>query len=269
MKVIDERLLILCKTYPSPSRKYVETSCVAAMTEAGKLIRIFPVPFRLLDDKAHKFKKWQWIKAKIQKANDDQRPESYRIYVDTIELEGEPLDTKDYWKTRRFWLNKLPTFPDLDALEAERQKQGTSLGLLKPSKIEKLELKAAETPNWTEDELSKLMQAQNQGELFAEDRKNIKQLEKLGHHFYYHYACDKKHYRNKIVDWEAGELYRKVIKQNDWEQKFRTRYEDEFKEKDLMFLMGTIHRFPDKWLIISVIYPPKQPLELLAQGSLF
>ena len=30
------RILILCKTYPSPSAKYAETSCVAGMDEEGK-----------------------------------------------------------------------------------------------------------------------------------------------------------------------------------------------------------------------------------------
>ena len=38
---------------------------------------------------------------------------------------------------------------------------------------------------------------------------------------------------------------------------------------DLMFLMGTIHRFPDQWLIVSLIYPPKQPPEVENQLSLF
>jgi hypothetical protein len=28
--------------------------------------------------------------------------------------------------------------------------------------------------------------------------------------------------------------------------------------RDLMFLMGTIHRFPDKWLIVSLLYPPRR-----------
>lgn len=36
------RILILCKTYPSPSGKHVETSCVAGMEEGGQLIRLFP-----------------------------------------------------------------------------------------------------------------------------------------------------------------------------------------------------------------------------------
>jgi hypothetical protein len=36
-----------------------------------------------------------------------------------------------------------------------------------------------------------------------------------------------------------------------------------------MFLMGTIHRFPNQWLIVSLIYPPKLPTEPPRQGSLF
>jgi hypothetical protein len=50
MASFTERVLILCKTYPSPSAKYAETSCVAGMTEDGRLIRLYPVPFRLVSD---------------------------------------------------------------------------------------------------------------------------------------------------------------------------------------------------------------------------
>jgi hypothetical protein len=60
------RLLILCKTYPSPSSQYVETSCVAAMEESGQLVRLYPVPFRLMQDEAQ-FKKWQWIEADVKR----------------------------------------------------------------------------------------------------------------------------------------------------------------------------------------------------------
>lgn len=51
-----QRILILCKTYPSPSARYVEASCVAGMVE---------------DDQ--QFKKWQWITARIRRAQDDVR----------------------------------------------------------------------------------------------------------------------------------------------------------------------------------------------------
>lgn len=91
------KVLVICKTYPSPSTKYVETSCVADVDESGKLIRLYPVPFRLVADEKQ-FKKWQWIRARIKKSTDDNRPESHRISVDTIETLGEPLPTKRDWE---------------------------------------------------------------------------------------------------------------------------------------------------------------------------
>lgn len=70
MASFESDILILCKTYPSPSGKHVETSCVAGMRPDGSLIRLFPVPFRLIDG-AQQFKKWQWIRARIERAPAD------------------------------------------------------------------------------------------------------------------------------------------------------------------------------------------------------
>jgi hypothetical protein len=64
---------------------------------------------------------------------------------------------------------------------------------------------------------------------------------------------------HKIVDWEVGALFWKLHRSapEDWEGPFRQKIEQKLPELDLMFLMGTIHRFPDQWLIVSLIYPPK------------
>ena len=67
-----------------PERRYAETSCVAGITEAGQLIRLYPVPFRFISDE-QQFKKWQWIEARIQTASNDRRSESHKVFVDTIE----------------------------------------------------------------------------------------------------------------------------------------------------------------------------------------
>lgn len=67
MKSHVRRILILCKTCPSPSAKYSETSCVAGMDENGQLIRLYPVPFRLIENDKQ-FKKWQWISARLEKS---------------------------------------------------------------------------------------------------------------------------------------------------------------------------------------------------------
>jgi hypothetical protein len=101
------RILILCKTYPSPSGKHVETSCVAGMEQDGRLIRLFPVPFRLVSD-VKQFKKWQWITARIAKATNDHRPESHKVFVDTIQCEGDPLPTKQGWRARWAQVANMP-----------------------------------------------------------------------------------------------------------------------------------------------------------------
>jgi len=110
-----ERVLILCKTYPSPSARYVETSCVAGISGAGELKRLYPIPFRLIQDE-QQFKKWQWINARIFKSNTDNRPESYKIYVDTISCEPDVLSTKDNWRERRTWIEKVPIFDSFEAI---------------------------------------------------------------------------------------------------------------------------------------------------------
>lgn len=272
----ERRILILCKTYPSPSAKYSETSCVAGMDESGKLVRLYPVPFRLIEDDKQ-FKKWQWISVRLEKAGNDHRPESHKIFVDTIQCDAEPLPTTNHWQARRTWLDKLPLFESFDTLEEARQKHGITLALLRPKRVIALELKPVATPEWTEEEKDKLLKMQLQGDLFSSEveKKSIAQLRRLPYDFYYRYECDPPNGpvvdRHKIVDWEIGALYWNVHRRHgqDWEKPFRKKLEEELPSGDLMFLMGTIHRFPDQWLIVSLIYPPRQRPEPELQISLF
>jgi hypothetical protein len=275
MPSIERRVLILCKTYPSPSAKYAETSCVAGMDKDGGLIRLYPVPFRLIgDDK--QFKKWQWITARLEKSNNDHRPESHKLYVDTISCDEAELPTDDHWLARRPWLDKLPVFEDFAVLQEARKTQGTTLALLRPAGIRKLEITPVVCPTWTEEEKAKLVSLQQQAQLFDDtDTGSVAQLRKLPYDFHYHYECrtaeGTQTYKHKIVDWEIGALYWNVHRRHgsNWEQPFRDKLENNLPAQDLMFLMGTIHRFPDQWLIISLIYPPKQRPLQESQRSLF
>lgn len=278
MAVFTERVLILCKTYPSPSASYAETSCVAGLTEAGTLIRLFPVPFRLIADE-HQFRKWQWITALVEKARDDHRPESHRVFVDKIECDAEPLKAgKEGWPRRMALLSNLQVFTDFAAVEKARVDGRTTLALLRPSRILELEIKATKNPDWTDDEKAKLSQMQQQASLLdtAEQNQQVPTLEKIPFDFHYRYECDvdgkTSTYRHKLVDWEVGALYRRLRKQfgaAGWEKPFREKYEQELPGRDLHLLLGTIHRFPDQWLAVSVICPPKQQPEGLNQQTLF
>jgi hypothetical protein len=73
-------------------------------------------------------------------------------------------------------------------------------------------------------------------------------------------AGPKAEWRHKISDWEAGALYWNVARNHgeDWQTPFRKKLERELLQRDLMFLMGTLHRFPEQGLIVSLIYPPKR-----------
>jgi hypothetical protein len=275
MATTVERILILAKTYPSPSAKHTETSCVAGINEAGQPRRLYPVPFRLISGD-QQFKKWQWIHARIEKSPADHRPESHRVFVDTIQLE-DVLTTEKRWAWRRPWMAKLPSFDDFTALDAEREQHGISLALLRPKRLVKLEITPVDNSDWTDDEMAKLLQEQNQGNLFnqEEERKQLKLLKKLPFDFHYHYACDTPEgehiHKHKIVDWEIGMLFWNCRKshRDGWEAPFRAKLEVDFAEKDLMFMMGNIHRFQHQWLIISLMYPPRQTPTDEIQPSLF
>ncbi len=270
-----ERILILAKTYPSPSAKHVETSCVAGISQDGSMRRLYPVPFRMIEE-GQKFKKWQWIDARIEKASKDHRPESHKLYVDTISC-GEVIESKNAWADRWEWLDKIPSFHNFDEIEATRLADGLSLALLRPKRLLGLNITKARNPDWTDEEREKLMQEQMQGKLFseAEARQQVKQLRKVPFDFHYRYLCDtqegEKEHRHKLVDWEAGALFWNCQRShgNGWEAPFRAKLEDDLGGQDLMFLMGNQHRFQDQWLIVSLFYPPRRKPVEDRQGSLF
>jgi hypothetical protein len=100
----------------------------------------------------------------------------------------------------------------------------------------------------------------------------LRTLRKLPFDFHYRFRSPTEpaghENRLKIVDWEAGALFWNVqrIHGDDWQPAFREKFEKTLPASDLKFLLGTIHRFPDQWLIVSVIYPPKQPQQSLDLG---
>lgn len=270
-----EKILILAKTYPSPSAKHIETSCVAGINQEGAMRRLYPVPFRLIGGEKQ-FKKWQWVDVRIEKSNKDHRPESHKIYTDDIVC-GDVISTKNEWADRRVWLDKIPAFDSFAALEEANKTQAISLALLHPQNIIALEVTKARLSDWTEEERQKLVREHMQGDLFTEAQatNQIKQLRKIPYDFHYRYtgndAAGETESRHKLVDWEAGQLFWNCHAKhgNQWEAPFRNKLIDDLGSKDLMFLMGNQHRFQEQWLIISLIYPPKRTLPAVMQYDLF
>jgi len=80
-----QRVLITVKTYPTLSRKYGETVCTAGLREDGSWVRMYPVPFRRLNE-AEQYKKFDWVECRLRRNTADPRPETFRP-VDHSELQ--------------------------------------------------------------------------------------------------------------------------------------------------------------------------------------
>lgn len=63
---VRKRVYILVKTYPTISRKYAELVCTAGILEDGSWIRLYPIPFRLLEDD-QKFPKYTWVEVDVER----------------------------------------------------------------------------------------------------------------------------------------------------------------------------------------------------------
>jgi hypothetical protein len=61
----DAKVLITVKAYPKPSGKYEELVCTAGLLSSQDWIRIYPVPFRLLDDRK-KYPKYAWVQLDLE-----------------------------------------------------------------------------------------------------------------------------------------------------------------------------------------------------------
>src|SRR5436190_17633006 len=72
-----ERILITVKTYPTLSRKYGETVCTAGVREDGSWVRLYPVPFRRLDEE-QQYAKFDWVECRVGRNTSDPRPETFR-----------------------------------------------------------------------------------------------------------------------------------------------------------------------------------------------
>jgi hypothetical protein len=252
---IRKKVLITARTYPVPSRKSIEVSCTAGITDDGKWIRLFPVPYRFLD-KDKRFTKYQYIDADVAKAESDTRPESYKINIESIEILSEFIPSTNKWSER-----KAKVFPlksdSLCSLQSERDLNGyPTLGFFKPRTISRFKIEPCKS-KWTDSELTSLRQYPMFGNMPRTE------LQKLPYNFSYGFQCDNpncKGHELECTDWEMGASYWSWRRKygSNWEIKFRDRYEtDMILRNDTYFFVGTIHNHPDAWIIIGLFYPLK------------
>lgn len=269
-----ERILITVKTYPTLSRKYGETVCTAGVREDGSWVRIYPVPFRRLEE-AEQYRKFDWLECDLVKSRTDSRPET-RHPMDMQQLiPVDHMGTDSNWRERRqLLLGKATVHTRLQALIDAAKANTLSLAVFKPTTIKDF-IWEEETREWDEGKLAEMRNQSNQGELFAEEawRETFQVIPKLPFSCSYRFTdVDGRESEMQVLDWEAGALYWNCLRRHRDEPtalaKVRAKYLDDFSRSDLHFFLGTTQQFhfvaPNPWVIIGVFpIPHERQMDLL------
>lgn len=265
-----ERILIAVKTYPTLSKKYGELVCTAGFRADGSWVRIYPVPFRKLDDYL-RYKKWVWVELDLTRNTRDPRPESYR----PTNLEGmkivDEVSPGDDWANRRDIVMRLAAVHDnMGRLIDLANKENTlSLAVFSPSKIVDLVVEEVER-NWDSDTINILKNEALQGDLFAspEDiRTEFNVVPKVPYKFSYRFAdAIGRESTLMIEDWEIGQLYWNCLKRCGGDEAkavalVKDKYLTEFTTKrDVSLFLGTTRQYhgwaTNPFVIVGVFYPP-------------
>ena len=209
-----ERILITVKTYPTLSLKYGELVCTAGVREDGSWVRLYPVPFRLLDY-PERFDKFDWIETNLVKSKKDHRPESHHpLDLKDIPKTGH-LGTEDGWRERRkIILDRCTVHSRLQPLIEAAHDNRMSLAVFKPSRILAFKWEPAER-DWDPDKVEAMRARADQSELFLGDdwRSSFKLMPKVPWRFSYKFEdSDGKQSEMEVLDWEASQLYWKCLK---------------------------------------------------------
>jgi hypothetical protein len=270
-----ERILITVKTYPTISKTHGELVCTAGFREDGSWVRLYPVPFRRMEE-YNRFAKYQWMSVRLNARTKDRRPESFSPVLDSIELHEKISTGKSReWAGRKdLILKKGKVYDDLAALIELNKANELSLATFKPTDILEVTAKPVER-DWGIKQVAAMDALHRQGDLFAEDtqfKEQFKLVQKLPYAFSYRYRdCKGKESHTMIEDWEVGALYWNCIKRGDSEEKAVQMVKDKFhsfwEKTDLHLFLGTTLKY-DAWshnpfLIIGTFTPPNS-----SQGEL-
>ncbi len=243
MALSKKKVLITVKAYPNPSSTLGEAACIAGISDEKKWVRLYPIPFRDLDE-SQRFKKYQWVEVTYEanKKKTDPRPETIRPITESIKILGEELSTDREWKARKEVV--LPLLqPSMCTIQEAQTQNGTSLGVFRPREVLEVVAAPESTPDWTD--------------------------EQLANRYRCHDCRTKEPHQMKILDWELAELWRGYRRGHSEEATIRavqTKYFDELcgPKKDPLFFTGNMQAHPQTFLILGVFWPPR-----VTQGDLF
>lgn len=240
--MLEERILVTVRTYPTLSSKYIETVCTGGINDQGEWRRLYPVPLRHLD-KDKQYKAFDVVKVKLG-SNPDGRLESRRPDASTLKVVGHI----DGWPARCEWI--VPTA--VPSMKALRDSDRT----LAPVVVrEVLEFIAnPESAEWSLKQQELLKQA----DLFG----GPQPLEKIPFDFRLKWKDgDGEEHDSKFLAWEVGETWRKFRrKYSDPIDVMRQKWMNDLfgPSRNIWFFMGNFAEHRQHFGVCGAFVPPKE-----------
>ena len=248
----EAEAVVIIKAAPQVGERHGETVCCAGIDLEGNWLRLYPISFRTLDE-GQKFGRWDRIRFRWRRPNDDRRVESRRVDQDTLRIVGDLQKSE----RERFLAGSFVT-----SLNKER-KAGRSLALLR---AEILEFKVENKNDADrEAEAQKFEALRAQPELF--NTKSMIPYKPCPYRFKYRYRTDDGVREGTCQDWEIEATFFKWAKRYGESRALadiKRVFGEEYPTKGMLLAMGTHSLHPNTWLINGVVR-----LDDIQQLSLF
>lgn len=263
-----ERILIWGKTRPELSKTYGELVCTGGVLESSrKLIRLYPIPLRYLDDQII-FQKYQWIEASISRSSSDSRPESYRINLNDIDVKDKIPTIKGNWDKRAEWiLHPENIVQSVEKLQHLQKTENRSLGIISPKSITEVTYQPYSLDQRVE--WKKTYDAiESRGDLpfLAEEKRDLEPIPPPDYRFKVSFRCNdvecEKDHVFSVLDWEIDALYNALRTRGDSPQLAAVKVKEKLEaicsdNNDRHFFLGNISSHPQVFTIVGLWYPKK------------
>ena len=233
--------IILVKASPQVGKRHGETVCCAGINDKGDWVRLYPVSFRTLNQ-ASQFRRWDRIRFRWKKPQDDPRPESLRVDHQSIEIIAE-LKPRE----RLNFLSRMEVF-SINKVKAE----GKTLALLRPRNLTFLiENKSPET---LREEKQRFQALAAQADMF--NSTPLIPYDPCPYLFKYRYTTDDGEREGTCQDWETDATFYNWNRHYGEEKALKNMqrvFGEEYPRKGMVLAMGTHSLYPDTWLINGII----------------
>lgn len=237
-----DECVILVKVLPHRSSSYFETVCCAGVGSDLRWRRLYPVAFRVLDDKKQ-FRRWDRISYNFTSPSDDRRRESQKVDPQSIRVCG-PLAEKERSRLARLLTRDCPI---------HAASLGESLTLVRPSNVDFSWKRKSDAALERERHKHTALTAQ----MSAFDRQ-VQALEPCPYTFRFAWTdSNGMRRRHTCDDWETSTAFfrrREAHRsENDALQSLQQTYAGDYATRGMRFALGTHKRRQDQWLLVGVL----------------